>query len=453
MKVPLILLMLFLLPTNSMAAKASPNVILIMADDLGYNDLSCYGSVMIKTPVLDQLAAEGVRLTSFYSGCTICTPSRIALLTGMYPVRCGWQGGVVGYGVKAQNGLSPETTTIAEVFKLAGYETALIGKWHLGDSAAHSPAVHGFNTTYFIDKSNNQTSKLWRGSELIADPFDNRHLTELFTREAIRFVEANQDKPFFLYLPLSAPHFPAEAHPEWKGKTKLGAYGDVVEELDTRVGEILNTLKQLKLEDNTIVIFLSDNGVEPGQKQWAQSAPYRGLKWSTLEGGNRVPCIIRWPGRIPAQQTNNHLIGAIDLFPSLTAACQLNSHEIKETIANTNGVNIMPSLRRRAAGRPIRSTLLFWHGWGTPQAIRSGNWKLYFDEIKELPDSKKGPVLINLENDPAEHTNLSQQNPQRVSELLEEARSQLSRIQGGSIPLGGPVDSEARVPDKPKWLP
>lgn len=453
MKSPLILLMLFLLPTNSIAAKSPPNVVLIMADDLGYNDLSCYGSVMIKTPVLDQLAAEGVRLTSFYSGCTICTPSRIALLTGMYPVRCGWQGGVVGYGVKAQNGLSAETTTIAEVFKLAGYETALIGKWHLGDSAAHSPAAHGFNTTYFIDKSNNQTSKLWRGSELIADPFDNRRLTELFTTEAIRFVESNHDKPFFLYLPLSAPHFPAEAHPEWNGKTKLGAYGDVVEELDARVGEILNTLKRLRLEDNTIVVFLSDNGVEPGQKQWARSTPYRGLKWSTLEGGNRVPCIIRWPGTIPARQTNSHLIGAIDLFPSLIAACQLNSNEIKDTITNTNGVNIMPSLRRRAAGRPIRSTLLFWHGWGTPQAIRSGNWKLYFDEIKELPDSKEGPVLINLENDPAEHTNLSQQNPQKVSELLQEARSQLTRIQGSSIPLGGPVDIKARVPAKPKWLP
>ena len=436
-----------------MAAKASPNVILIMADDLGYNDLSCYGSVTIKTPVLDQLAAEGVRLTSFYSGSTICTPSRMALLTGLYPVRCGWQGGVVGYGIKPQNGLAPATTTIAEIFKQAGYETALIGKWHLGDSTAHSPAVHGFNTTYFINKSNNQTKQLWRGNELVADPFDNRHLTELFTDEAIRFVESNHGKPFFLYLPFSAPHFPAEAHPDWKGKTKLGAYGDVVEELDSRIGDLLKALHRLKIEDNTIVVFLSDNGVEPGQKQWAQSTPYRGLKWSTLEGGNRVPCIIRWPGRIPAWQTNNHLISAIDLLPSLTAACQLNSRMVKDTIAKINGVNIMPSLCRRAAGRPARSTLLFWHGWGTPQAIRSGNWKLYFDEIKELPDSQQGPVLINLKNDPAEHTNLSQQNPKRVAELLDEARRQLTEIGGNTMALGGPVDSNAKVPAKPKWLP
>ncbi len=453
MKAPLILLMVFLLASNSMAAKASPNVILIMADDLGYNDLSCYGSVTIKTPVLDQLAAEGVRLTSFYSGSTICTPSRMALLTGLYPVRCGWQGGVVGYGIKPQNGLAPATTTIAEIFKQAGYETALIGKWHLGDSTAHSPAVHGFNTTYFINKSNNQTKQLWRGNELIADPFDNRHLTELFTDEAIRFVESNHGKPFFLYLPFSAPHFPAEAHPDWKGKTKLGAYGDVVEELDSRIGDLLKALHRLKIEDNTIVVFLSDNGVEPGQKQWAQSTPYRGLKWSTLEGGNRVPCIIRWPGRIPARQTNNHLISAIDLLPSLTAACQLNSRMVKDTIAKINGVNIMPSLCRRGAGRPARSTLLFWHGWGTPQAIRSGNWKLYFDEIEELPDSQQGPVLINLKNDPAEHTNLSQQNPKRVAELLDEARRQLTEIGGNTMALGGPVDSKAKVPAKPKWLP
>ena len=453
MKPLIILLTLFLLSPHTMAATSQPNVVLIMADDLGYNDLSCYGSVMIKTPVLDQLAAEGVRLTSFYSGCTICTPSRMGLLTGLYPVRCGWQGGVVGYGIKSQNGLAPATTTIAEIFKQAGYETALIGKWHLGDSATHSPAAHGFNTTYFINKSNNQTKQLWRGSELIADPFDNRHLTELFTSEAIRFVESNQSKPFFLYLPFSAPHFPAEAHPDWKGKTKLGAYGDVVQELDSRIGDLLKTLHRLKLVDNTIVIFLSDNGVEPGQQKWAQSTPYRGLKWSTLEGGNRVPCIIRWPRRIPARQTNDHLISALDLLPSLAAACQLNTQMVQDTIARIDGINIMPSLCRRPAGRPVRSTLLFWHGWGTPQAIRSGNWKLYFDEIKELPDSKQGPVLINLKNDPAERTNLRLQHPKRVAELLNEARQQLIEITENTMALGGPVDNDAKVPAKPKWLP
>ena len=149
-----------------------PNVILIMADDLGYGDLSCYGSDIIKTPVLDKLASEGARLTSFYAGCTICTPSRMALLTGAYPWRTGWRGGVVGYGIKPQNGLAPSALTMAEVFQEAGYQTALIGKWHLGDTPELSPMQQGFVTTFYINKSNNQTKKLWRGAKLVADPFE-----------------------------------------------------------------------------------------------------------------------------------------------------------------------------------------------------------------------------------------------------------------------------------------
>jgi len=216
------------------ALPTKPNVILIMADDLGYSDLSCYGSEVLRTPILDKMASEGMRLTSFYAGCTVCTPSRMALLTGAYPARVGWRGGVVGYGVRTVNGLAPEALTIAEVFKSAGYSTGLFGKWHLGDAASMLPMEQGFETAFYINKSNNQTKKLFRGDELIANPFDNRRLTEQFTVEAIRFIQAERDQPFFLYLPLTAPHFPAQAHPDWQGKSKLGAYGDVVEELDSR---------------------------------------------------------------------------------------------------------------------------------------------------------------------------------------------------------------------------
>jgi arylsulfatase A len=244
-----------------------PNVILMMADDLGYNDLSCYGSKRQKTPVLDKLAEEGLRLTSFYAGATVCTPSRMALLTGAYPPRLGWNGGVVGYGLKTHNGLAPKARTMGDVFKGAGYKTALIGKWHLGDSPELHPTGQGFDLTYFIDKSNNQTKKLWRGREVVADPFNNSRLTENFTSEAIKFIKSNQEKPFFLHLPFSAPHFPAQAHPEWKGKSANGAYGDVIEELDGRVGEILKTLESTGLEEKTIVVFMSDNGTEPGQNK------------------------------------------------------------------------------------------------------------------------------------------------------------------------------------------
>ena len=436
------------------AADTQPNVILMMADDLGYADLSCYGSKTIKTPVLDQLAAEGVRLTSFYSGCTICTPSRIALLTGAYPVRAGWKGGVVGYGVNPNNGLSPDAITMADVFRIAGYQTALIGKWHLGDSSAHTPNKQGFDTTYFINKSNNQTKQLWRGDKLEADPFDNRRLTEQFTREAISFIKTNQRRPFFLYLPFSAPHFPAQAHPDWQGKSQNHAYGDVVEELDSRIGDILSTLSELQLDKNTIVIFISDNGVEPGQKNWARANPYRGLKWSTLEGGNRVPGIIRWPEKITAGQVSDELIGAIDLLPTLAYACKLKTPQGNQNYLRMDGVNILDSLVGDGDSNRdhARKHLLFWHGWGTPQAIRSGKWKLYFDVVKELPDSKHGPVLFDLSKDPSEQTNLSQQHPDIVAMLQTEASRQLSEIKKNSIRLAGPPEPNAKTPKLPRWL-
>ena len=429
-----------------------PNVVLIMADDLGYGDLSCYGSDMNKTPVLDELASEGARLTSFYAGCTICTPSRMALLTGAYPPRTGWQGGVVGYGMKPHNGLAPAAVTIAEIFQDVGYQTALMGKWHLGDTPELSPMKQGFDTAFYINKSNNQTKKLWRGDQLIADPFDNRRLTEQFTSEAIRFIEQNRKRPFFLYLPLSAPHFPAQAHPDWKGKSQNEAYGDVVEELDSRVGEILGTLSDCKIAENTVVVFLSDNGVEPGQKKWARSNPYRGLKWDSLEGGNRVPCIVRWPKRIPAGQVVDGLIAAIDLCPTLINACGIELPEPSPSSPRRDGVNVLSTLIGKADQPHPRSSFLYWHGWGTLQAIRVGEWKLYLDEIEAVPESEHGPVLINLSNDPAERTNLSQEHPDRVAAMLAEAAKQLSDIEVNAIVLGGPAVDEKRVAKRAKWL-
>ncbi len=447
---------LFSLFTVSVAAEDGrgdrPNVVLIMADDLGYGDLSCYGSRTIRTPVLDDLAHDGIRLTSFYAGCTICTPSRMALLTGAYPPRSGWRGGVVGYGVKLHNGLSPDAVTIGEVFKQAGYQTALIGKWHLGDTQMLAPMNQGFDTTFYINKSNNQTKKLWRGDELVADPFDNRRLTELFTMEAIRFIESNRDRPFFLYLPLSAPHFPAQAHPVWKGKSRNGAYGDVVEELDSRVGEILMSLTGHGIADNTIVVFLSDNGVEPGQKKWARSDPFRGLKWSSLEGGNRVPCVIRWPDVIPPGQVNDAIIGAIDLFPTLAGACGIDLHEPPDGSPRIDGVNVLNTMIGRTDRPHPRTNLLFWHGRGTLQAIRVGDWKLYLDQIKELPESATGPVLVNVATDPAEQTNLSEMYPDRVAAMMAEAGKQLSEIESNTIALGGPPDANKANPKRAKWL-
>jgi len=421
-----------------------------MADDLGYQDLSCYGSTKHKTPVLDKLAKEGIRLTSFYAGATVCTPSRMALLTGAYPPRAGWRGGVVGYGIKPLNGLAPEALTMGEIFKGAGYETALIGKWHLGDSPQLQPMNQGFDTAYYIKKSNNQTKKLWRGDKLEADPFNNSRLTEQFTREAVSFIKANREKPFFLYLPFTAPHFPAQAHPDWKGKSANGAYGDVVEELDARIGEILGTLKNTQLEKETIVVFISDNGPEPGQKKWAHAEPYRGLKWSSLEGGTRVPCIVRWPGMIPAGRESDKLTTAIDLLPTLSHACGIELKKISKGIPKLDGLNVWGTLSGKSTQHP-RTNMLYWQGWAVPQAIRVGDWKLYFDQVKEIQDSNKGPVLIDLSKDPAEQKNLSAQHPDKVKEMKILAGNLLKEIEGNTIPLGGPPIQQKEAKES-RWL-
>ncbi|MGB0596612.1 MAG: sulfatase-like hydrolase/transferase [Rubripirellula sp.] len=434
------------------AGATKPNVILMMADDLGYADLACYGSEVINTPVLDKMASEGLRLTNYYAGCTVCTPSRMALMTGAYPARVGWRGGVGGYKIKPQNGLAPEALTIAEVFQSTGYKTAICGKWHLGEEQSLLPMNQGFKDAFYITKSNNQTKKLYRGSELVMNPFDNRRLTEQFTSEAIKFIKANRASPFFLYIPFTAPHFPAQAHPEWKGRSSQAAYGDVVEELDSRVGEIIAAVKECNLDQDTIVVFTSDNGPEPGQKKWARATPYRGLKWSALEGGNRVPCIVRAPGRVPAGHTSDQLTAAIDLLPTLAQACGIELAAITTGHPMIDGVNVWDTFSAKPNHQHARKDLLIWHGWGVPQAIRVGDWKLYLDVEKELPESEKGPVLINLIDDPAEKNNLSDEHPQKVEAMKRLAFERIREIETNGIPLGGPADSDPSDTKRGRWL-
>ena len=412
-----------------------PNVVLILSDDLGYHDLGCYGHPKIKTPIIDQLAKDGVRLTSFYSGSTVCTPSRMALLTGSYPVRYGWSKGVVGHIMEKKRGLSPKATTMAEIFKEAGYKTGIFGKWHLGDEPNFMPNNQGFDESFFINKSNNQTKKIWTGGEVTQNPFDNKLLTEAFTNGAKAFIKKNKDLPFFLYVPYSAPHFPLEAHPDWKGKSDYGVYGDVVEEMDARVGEILTELDVNNLSEKTIVVFMSDNGPEPLTKE-SKAIPFRGKKWSALEGGNRVPCIIKSPNKSKGGTVYNKTVSAMDMLPSLAHACGINIPERSGETPPIDGVNLWDELigkKLEASGRP---DLLFWHGADGFQAIRMGAWKLFLNR-RDAELSGDGPALFKVKDDIKERNDLSKLFPAIVTKMTGVASQRLESIKRRSIPLGG----------------
>jgi arylsulfatase A len=427
-----------------------PNVILILVDDLGYRDLGCHRHPAIRTPVLDKLAAGGVRLTDFHSAASVCTPSRMSLLTGSYPVRLGWTQGVVGYKMGLRDGMDPEALTIAEIYQAEGYATGLSGKWHIGDLPQTRPHRQGFDWTYYIPSSNNQTDLLRSGDEVVEQPFDNRLLTQQFTDKALEFIRTHRQKPFFLYLPYTAPHFPVQPHPEWQGRSKFGAYGDVVEELDHRIGGILTTLDELEIRKQTLIVFCSDNGPQSGEQ--ASAFPFRGHKWSPLEGGTRVPCIINWPGVIPAGREIGALVSAMDLLPTLSRACGIDWAGKSRGKPKIDGLDLWDTLLGKPAGRP-RQELLFWHGMDAePQAIRVGGWKLFFDRRHALkgpgletatpeqaakiqpyrdalkPDAAATPFLVHLTDDPAELIDRSAEFPDKVKSLRDRAAALKAEI-------------------------
>jgi arylsulfatase A len=446
-----LLLLPAVVPFLTVTATPRPNVIVILADDLGYGDLSGYGHPTIKTPVLDQLATEGLKLTNFHSGASVCTPSRMALLSGCYPTQVGWTTGVIGYKMQPGEGLHPKVVTIAELFRSAGYATAISGKWHVGSEVPCLPQNQGFDATLFIDKSNNLSKKLWRGNELVNSQVENRLLTEIFTAEAVRFINEKKTTPFFLYVPYTAPHFPVQAHPDWKGKSAFGEYGDVVEELDHGIGRILAALKAEDLEDNTLILFYSDNGPQPGQK--ARAEPLRGMKWSPLEGGTRVPFIIRWPGKIPPASESHALTSAIDLLPTLCAAATIDWRPHVANAQTVSGFNVLSTWTQKVTEHP-RKDLLLWHGMGSCDAILVGKWKLFFDRTKALSGlgidqelstnqqsslaklaTGQGPLLFDLENDVDELIDLSHAQPDRIHAMHQLAKERQAEATTNIIPL------------------
>lgn len=448
---------LLALPGTSMVIAenaAKPNFIIIFADDQGYNDLGCFGSEKIKTPNIDQLASEGRKFTSFYVPCSVCSPSRAALLTGCYPKRVGMEKHVLF--PKSDYGLNPAEHTIANHLKGLGYATACIGKWHLGHLPELLPRQQGFDSYFGIPYSNdmnhpdnknkpkissderwtNQKSAvthwntpLFGNEEIIELPVDQRTITRRYTDKAVEFITANKDNPFFLYLPHSMPHIPLYVPEDVYDPDPQNAYTCVIEHIDAEVGRLVQTVRDLGLTDNTYIIYTSDNG------PWLQfgshggsALPLRSGKGTTFEGGQRVPCVMWAPGRIPAGTSTNAFTSTLDLLPTIAALTksQLPTNKI-------DGKDITSTL---TSDRSPRKDLLFYSARGQLQGIREGDWK--FLEITQTnrknKSSKTTSYLFNLADDIGEQNNLLDQYPERVarmkiqmqrldSEISENARS------------------------------
>jgi arylsulfatase A len=412
---------------NSIQPSASPellpNIIIVLVDDLGYGDLD---SQQINTPNLNRMATEGIRLTSFYASAALCSPSRAGLLTGRYPVRTHvttplYPSGhpmnllmdVLGRYAYSVTGIPEDEILLPEALSRRGYRTGMVGKWHLGDKPGHRPNDRGFDSFYGVLYSNDvRPYAIYRDREIeIEAPADQNILTQDFTQEAQAFIQNHRDQPFFLYLAHPMPHEPIHASEHFRGRSEAGLYGDAVEELDWGVGEILNTLRELDLEQDTLVVFTSDNG------PWWQGSPgfTRGRKMLTFEGGFRVPFIARWPGIIPAGTLNDEMSMNFDLFSTCLqlAGIPLPSDRM------IDGKDIMPVL---AGASPTPHDMLYFYDTRTLVAVRHQHWKYhrrFRTENAGYFPLKQGPFLFDLEIDPNESYSLVESEPQIAAELDE----------------------------------
>ena len=418
--------------------KKPPNFIIIFADDLGYGDLGSYGHPTIKTPNLDKMASEGVRFTQFYVGSSICTPSRAALLTGKLPVRTGMYGNRSVLFPDNAGGLDPKEITIASALKKYDYKTACIGKWHLGHLQEYMPTNHGFDEFYGIPYSNDMRPEgKWdyarenfpplpflNGLDTIGVSIDQSQFIDMFTKRSIDFIKKNKDKSFFLYLAHTAPHTPLVSDTTQKGRSIRGAYGDVVEELDQSVGTILQVLKDLKIADNTFVIFTSDNG----PWGWANvdggsSGLLKGNKGSVYEGGYRVPAIAWMPGTIKKGTVSTALASTLDLYPTLIA---MAGNEISNQ-EELDGLNIKNTF---VNNEPVRHDIHYYRQ-DTLIGIRHKEWKIYIKDPNPWNDDlteKDIPVLYNIEHDPSEKYNVTSKHSDVVDRIITLSEEHIQKV-------------------------
>ncbi|MFO0852602.1 MAG: sulfatase-like hydrolase/transferase [Gemmataceae bacterium] len=453
---------------------ASPNIVLIYADDLGYADLGCYGATGWATPNLDRLAAQGVRFTDFHVAQPVCSASRAALLTGCYPNRLGIHGAL---GPNATHGISDTELTLAQMLKAKGYATGMVGKWHLGHHPQFLPTRHGFDEYLGLPYSND----MWpahpsakKGTypplplidgDTAIDPdvtaATQATLTRRYTDRAISFIERNKEKPFFLYFAHTFPHVPLFVGEKFKGRSKQGVYGDVVQEIDASVGEVLAALDRHKLAENTLVLFTSDNGPWLSYGNHGGSAgKLREGKGTCWEGGVRVPCVARWPGKIPAGKVQTEPSMTIDLLPTVAKLVggELPKHGV-------DGKDVWPLFACEPGAKCPHEAYFFYYHVNQLQAVRSGNWKLMMPHTaaqiagqtpgKEGKPGRYAQVKVGLElydlaADLGETTNVADKHPDVVQRLLgyaERARADLGDSLTGR--KGAGVREPGRVQPNP----
>ncbi len=426
----------------AVAAADTPNFVIIFVDDMGYGDIGPFGSTKNRTPHLDRMAEEGMKLTSLYAA-PLCSPSRAALMTGSYAKRVGlsfgsWAG-VLFPG--DEQGISADEVTIAEVLKTRDYATACIGKWHLGDQPEFLPTRHGFDYFYGLPYSNDmipdgiQTIRkypplaLLRNEEVLGEEKDQATLTSRYVGETVKFIREHRGGPFFVYLAHTMVHVPLYASEGFRGKSANGILGDAVEEIDWGVGEILGTLRELGLAENTLVIFTSDNGPARGS-----AGPLRGRKGSTWEGGMREPALAWWPGEIPPGSSSGEITSTMDFLPTFAALAEAELPAGRKI----DGGNIAPILRGMAGARTPYEKFFYYRGMAL-RAVRSGDWKLH-----------ASGELYNLDRDIGEQEDVSAANldvVKRLEAYLEEGRRDL----GDGERAGAGVRPEGVV-DDPRFL-
>lgn len=443
-----------------------PNIVLIFVDNLGNGDLGCFGSTLHRTPHIDRLAAEGTKFTSFYVASGVCTPSRAALMTGCYPRRVNLHVNEANGAVLrpvSPKGLHPDETTIAEVLKPAGYATGIFGKWHLGDQPEFLPTRQGFaeffGIPYSDDMTRDKSPETWpelplmRNERVIAAPVDRDYLVQRTTAEVIAFIERHRERPFFAYVPHTMPGSTDHpfSSPAFRGQSRNGAYGDAVEELDWSTGEIVGALERLRLRENTLVIWTSDNGAVQRNPPQGSDAPYRGFGYDTSEGAMRMPCIMRWPGRIPAGRTTDELCSTMDLLPTFARLAgaslppaPIDGHDIRPLLFGESG-----------AKSPWDEVGFGYYRTEQLQAIRAGPWKLYLPLEKKLINNarKTAPAkaqLYDVRHDVHEDREVSAEHADVVRRLL--AMAEKIRAEIGDVDRPGRGQRPAGWVEKPVAL-